>query len=77
MTKAWLLVLLLASQVYAEPVVATDRENYSPGDVVVVTGTGWTAGETIRLSYLQDDNVDPIQVDTVIARPSDKVLEIL
>jgi hypothetical protein len=29
--------------------VATDKPDYQPGDTVVITGTGWTPGETVAL----------------------------
>jgi Big-like domain-containing protein/PKD domain-containing protein len=37
--------------------VATDKEDYQPGDTVTVTGTGWDPGETVSLLFHED--VDP------------------
>lgn len=30
--------------------VTTDKTDYQPGEMVTITGSGWTAGETVRLS---------------------------
>ena len=37
--------------------VSTDREDYSPGQNVIVTGSGWEPGETVTLLFHED--VDP------------------
>lgn len=37
--------------------VATDRADYLPGDTVVVTGTGWQAGEEVLLVLVEEPTV--------------------
>jgi len=37
--------------VAGKPTVATDKDDYSPGEIVVVTGSGWLPGETIKLDF--------------------------
>ncbi len=38
--------------------VTTDKTDYSPGTNVVMSGTGWTPGETVTLTLLEDPNID-------------------
>src|SRR5712671_388211 len=35
----------------AQATVQTDKPDYSPGDFVVVTGSGWMPGETVSLTF--------------------------
>src|SRR5437588_2931004 len=42
----------------AGPTVVTDKSDYSPGAVVTITGTGWTAGETVTLSFVESPLFD-------------------
>ncbi len=37
--------------VVGEPAVTTDKDDYSPGEIVVVTGSGWLPGETVKLDF--------------------------
>ena len=39
--------------VVAKPTVTTDKDDYSPGELVIVTGTGWLPGETVELSFYE------------------------
>ena len=34
-----------------DPIITTDKDDYTPGEVVVVRGSGWLAGETVRLTF--------------------------
>lgn len=34
------------------PTISTDLSDYGPGDIVIVTGSGWQPGETVTLSFL-------------------------
>ena len=40
-------------------IVDTDNPDYSPGDYVLVTGSGWLPGETVKLDFLETLS-DPI-----------------
>ncbi len=37
--------------VAGKPAVATDKDDYSPGEIVVVTGSGWLPGEIVKLDF--------------------------
>jgi uncharacterized repeat protein (TIGR01451 family) len=51
--------------------VSTDREDYSPGDTVAVTGNGWEPGETVSLLFHED--VDPqIHPDRTLTAVADE-----
>ena len=39
-------------------IIATDRNDYAPGETVNITGTGWAAGEAIHLKITEDPAVD-------------------
>jgi hypothetical protein len=52
------LVLALASATAAraaEPSVATDKPDYSPGQTVSITGSGWQSGEAVTLRVTHAD----------------------
>jgi len=34
-----------------DTIVTTDKDDYTPGEIVVVRGSGWLAGETVRLNF--------------------------
>jgi len=36
------------------PTLATDKPDYSPGDTVTFTGSGWTAGDTVTITIHED-----------------------
>src|SRR3989304_1138673 len=38
--------------VVGKPTVATDKDGYSPGEIVVVAGSGWLPGETVKLDFV-------------------------
>ena len=39
--------------VVAKPTVTTDKDDYYPGELVIVIGTGWLPGETVELSFYE------------------------
>ena len=45
-------------------IVDTDNPDYSPGDYVLVTGSGWLPGETVKLDFLETLS-DPIFQQTI------------
>ncbi len=47
--------------------VTTDKSDYSPGQTVVITGTGWLPGETVTLNIHRDTNDPPDTVLTAVA----------
>ena len=34
--------------------IVTDKDDYLPGEYVIITGTGWTPGETVNLHFDED-----------------------
>lgn len=40
----------------ASATVTTDKTDYQPGETVVITGSGWTAGETVRLNIHRESS---------------------
>ncbi|MGE5316484.1 MAG: hypothetical protein ACM3ME_00715, partial [Chloroflexota bacterium] len=42
---------------YSQCSVATDKEDYWPGETVIITGTGWLPGEAVQLTLV---HLDPI-----------------
>src|SRR5438094_190619 len=52
--------------------VATDQPDYSPGQTVVITGTGWEPGETVMLVLQEDPPIDPdLELTAVAAENGD------
>jgi hypothetical protein len=47
-------------EVIVKPTIDTDKDDYVPGDIVNVTGSGWLPGETVKLYFV----VLPIQFST-------------
>jgi PKD repeat protein len=48
--------------------VTTDRSDYSPGEIVTFTGTGWSPGEVVTLRLHEDP---PIHADLVLIAAAD------
>src|SRR5262249_28334349 len=47
--------------------VATDKADYAPGETVVITGSGWEAGETVVLILHEEPELDPDLQLTAVA----------
>ena len=47
--------------------VSTDRLDYHPGERVTVNGAGWSAGETVTLSFAENPFIDGPHVFTTVA----------
>ncbi|RKS14668.1 MBG domain-containing protein [Flavobacterium sp. 120] len=43
--------LFFASVAFGQATVTTDKDDYGPGEYVIITGTGWTPGETVTLHF--------------------------
>jgi uncharacterized repeat protein (TIGR01451 family) len=52
--------------------VSTDKDDYTPGDTVTVTGTGWEPGETVSLLFHEDAN-PPIHPDKTLNAVADEL----
>ena len=53
-----LIAALTCSSVYAAT-VTTDKPDYAPGEIVIITGSGWEPGETVTLFLHEEPIVDP------------------
>src|SRR6266567_539256 len=49
---------LLAAKAATGATVQTDRSDYYPGENVVITGSGWQAGEVVGLALQEDPPID-------------------
>jgi hypothetical protein len=54
--------------------VTTDETDYAPGETVIISGTGWLAGETVELRLHRDEQ-DP-SADTLLSALADENGEI-
>ncbi|APA00693.1 MBG domain-containing protein [Flavobacterium commune] len=43
--------LFFANVAFSQATVTTDKDDYQPGDTVIVTGSGWQPGETVLLHF--------------------------
>src|SRR5215210_168744 len=44
----------------AAPTIASDKDDYGPGETVTLTGSNWQSGESVRI-VVNDDGLDPEQ----------------
>jgi len=52
-------VVLPARETRMAARIRTDKRSYSPGQIVVITGTGWEPGETVCLRVHETSSKDP------------------
>jgi hypothetical protein len=52
-----------------------DRQEYSPGEVVILTGSGWEPGETVTLSVHEKPTLSPDRSWTVEADASGEIFD--
>jgi hypothetical protein len=52
-------VVLPAREARASAQIRTDKRSYSPGQIVVITGSGWEPGETVCLLVHETSSKDP------------------
>ena len=73
MVKLPFMLLILIFVAWSVPslgqTVTTDKDDYYPGETVIITGTGWDAGETVelRLEHLFTDHEDDLFFTTANA----------
>jgi hypothetical protein len=56
-----------SAELYGFATVRTDQADYSPGTKVVITGSGFAAGETVTLTLLEEPYLDTHTIDPVVA----------
>src|SRR5437016_502860 len=52
--------------------IATDKRDYAPGDTVIMSGHGWTPGETVTVELVEDPLLDTHPALTAVADSSGK-----
>ncbi|HEX8529187.1 MAG TPA: hypothetical protein VF646_04165, partial [Cytophagales bacterium] len=53
--SVWLLLCLLAgSAAVFGQTVSSDKDDYKPGEVATITGTGWQPGETVFVEFKEE-----------------------
>src|SRR5687768_2826194 len=48
---------LFVNNVFGQATVVTDKEDYLPGDTLVITGTGWQPGEVVQLHLVESPSL--------------------
>ena len=61
MACSWSQVVLelASSELYGFATIKTDQDDYAPGELVTMTGSGWQPGETVNLFLHEINNPDP------------------
>jgi hypothetical protein len=55
------------AEVYRFATIKSDKDDYAPGELALLTGTGWQPGETVRLTFQEDPPVHDDYVVDVVA----------
>ena len=50
-----------------DPTVMTDKQDYVPGETVLITGSGWEPGETVALELVETPLIHPAEMLYAIA----------
>ena len=72
---AGLAACVAASRAAADPIVFTDRDDYSPGDTVIVAGAGWHPGEAVSLTIYESPVQRAARVLAVVADSAGELYE--
>ena len=62
-----------SAELYGFATVRTDQADYSPGTKVVITGSGFAAGETVAFTLAEEPYLDTHTIDSVVADASGNV----
>ncbi len=57
----------LSAEVYGFATVSTNKPDYAPGETVIITGTGYAAGETVQLTLVEDPAIHANVVLSAVA----------
>jgi hypothetical protein len=64
-----------ATELYRFATVRTDQDDYTPGQTVTVTGSGWQPGEQVTITLVESPNIDTHPAITVTADASGKIAD--
>jgi hypothetical protein len=59
--------ILASTELYGFATVKTDKNDYAPGEVVTITGSGWQPGETVTLTMVESPLFDTHPPMTAVA----------
>src|SRR6185369_5258271 len=61
-------LLALASLSFAQsPTVSTDKDDYVPGEIVHISGSGWLPGETVTMILFETPETPDVRMLTAVA----------
>jgi len=52
-TVIMIVILFFVTEAFGQPTLASDREDYFPGDTLRLSGSGWQPGETVTFQFLE------------------------
>src|SRR6185369_15385858 len=58
---------LASTELYGFATVKTDKNDYAPGEVVTITGSGWQPGETVMMTLVESPLIDTHPAMTAVA----------
>ena len=61
------------SEAYRFATVKSDRNDYAPGETVVISGSGWESGETVRLTLVEAPEIHERRTIEVVADESGSI----
>jgi MBG domain-containing protein/Kelch motif protein len=64
-----------ATELYRFATVRTDQDDYTPGQTVNISGTGWKPGEQVTITLLESPNIDTHPAITVTADANGKIAD--
>jgi hypothetical protein len=66
---------LASTELYGFATVKTDQSDYTPGQTVTITGSGWQPGETVTLSLVEVPLIDTHGPFTTVADANGNILD--
>jgi len=64
-----------ATELYRFATVRTDQDDYTPGQTVTITGSGWQPGEQVTITLVESPNIDNHPAITVTADANGKIAD--
>ena len=64
-----------ATELYRFATVRTDQDDYTPGQTVTITGSGWQPGEQVTITLVESPNIDTHPAITVTADANGKIAD--
>ncbi|HVG84376.1 MAG TPA: YDG domain-containing protein, partial [Vicinamibacterales bacterium] len=61
------------AETYRYATIKTDKDDYAPGELAVITGSGWQSGEAVTLIFQEDPAVHEDYTFAVVADPGGNI----